>query len=83
MLPNDLTYQELVGTVSAYMEDMFRAAERASFEAHLAMCESCGTDLDQIQQTIAAVGTLRDDSLSTSDNARLLDLFRNWKQASF
>jgi anti-sigma factor RsiW len=81
MLDNDVTCQELIETVTAYLEGMLGAAERASFEAHLAMCEGCRTYLDQMRRTIAAVGTLREDSLSTSDRERLLALFRTWKQA--
>lgn len=59
MRPNDLTCQELVETVTAYLEGMLGAAERAIFEAHLAVCEGCRTYLDQIRRTIAAVRTLR------------------------
>ena len=81
MLDNDVTCQELIETVTAYLEGMLGAAERASFEAHLAMCEGCCTYLDQMRRIIAAVGTLREDSLSTSDRERLLALFRTWKQA--
>ena len=81
MLANDLTCQELVETVTAYLEGMLSAAERAIFEAHLAACEGCGTYLDQMRRTIAAVGMLGEDSLSLSDRERLLDLFCTWKQA--
>jgi anti-sigma factor RsiW len=81
MLDHDITCQELVETVTAYLEGMLDAAERASFEAHLAVCEGCRTYLEQMQRTITAVGTLSEDSLSLSDRERLLDLFRAWKQA--
>lgn len=81
MLANDVTCQELVETVTAYLEGMLGPAERASFEAHLAVCEGCRTYLEQMRRTITAVGTLREDSLSMSDRERLLDLFRTWKQA--
>jgi anti-sigma factor RsiW len=82
MLDNDVTCQELVETVTAYLEGMLGAAERAIFEAHLGVCEGCRTYLEQVRRTIAAVGTLSENSLSTSDRARLLDLFRTWKQAA-
>jgi anti-sigma factor RsiW len=81
MLANDVACQELVETVTAYLEGMLSAAERASFEAHLAACAGCRTYLDQMRRTIAAVGTLSEDSLSLSDRERLLGLFRTWKQA--
>jgi hypothetical protein len=35
-----------------------------------------------MRRTIVAVGRLNEDSFSASDRARLLDLFRNWKQAA-
>ena len=82
MLDNDVTCQELVETVTAYLEDMLPAAERAIFEAHLAVCEGCRTYLEQMRRTITAVGTLSEDSLSMSDRERLLDLFRAWKQTA-
>jgi anti-sigma factor RsiW len=65
MLPNHVTCQELVETVTAYLEGRLGAAECASFEAHLAVCEGCRTYLDQMRRTIAAVGTLSEDSLSS------------------
>jgi anti-sigma factor RsiW len=82
MLSDDLTCQELVEAVTAYLEDLLPAAERTIFEAHLAVCAGCRTYLAQMRRTIVATGTLSDDSLSTSDRTRLLDLFRNWKQAA-
>jgi anti-sigma factor RsiW len=82
MLANDVTCQELVETVTAYLEGMLGAAERGIFEAHLAVCEGCRTYLEQMRRTIVAVRTLSDDSLSLSDHERLLDLFRTWKQAA-
>jgi anti-sigma factor RsiW len=80
MLGNDLTCQELVETVTAYLEGMLGAADRAIFEAHLAACDGCHTYLEQIRRTIAAVGTLSEDTLSASDRDRLVNLFRAWKQ---
>jgi anti-sigma factor RsiW len=82
MLGNDLACQELVETVTAYLEGMLGAADRASFEAHLAVCEGCRTYLEQMRRTIAAVGTLSEDSLSASDRDRLVNLFRAWKQTA-
>ena len=82
MLDNDLTCQELVETVTAYLEGLLGAVERSIFEAHLAVCEGCHTYLEQMRRTITAVGTLSEESLSMSDREYLLDLFRTWKQAA-
>jgi predicted anti-sigma-YlaC factor YlaD len=82
MRPRDLTCQELVEIVTAYLEGTFPAIERASFEAHLAVCQGCRTYLDQMRRTIAVVGTLNEESLSANDRDRLLNLFRTWKQAT-
>ena len=82
MITNDLTCQELVETVTAYLEGVLPPAERAHFEAHLAVCDGCRTYLEQMRRTIAAVGTLSEDNLSASERDRLLNLFRTWKQAT-
>jgi anti-sigma factor RsiW len=82
MLSSDPSCQELVETVTAYLEGLLPAADRASFEAHLAVCAGCRTYLDQMRRTIAAVGALTEDALPTTERDRLLDLFRNWKRAA-
>jgi predicted anti-sigma-YlaC factor YlaD len=82
MRPSDMTCQELVEIVTAYLEGTLPAIEQASLEAHLAVCEGCRTYLDQMRQTIAVVGTLSEERLSANDRDRLLNLFRSWRQAT-
>ena len=81
MTTNELTCQELVELVTSYIEGVMSAAERARFEQHLADCDGCRTYLDQMRQTIRALGTLTEEEIVPDARHELLDLFRDWKQA--
>jgi anti-sigma factor RsiW len=78
-LARDLTCIELVELVTEYLEGGLSAAERERFEEHLGSCEGCATYLHQMRQTLAAVGSLREDDLSPAMQDMLLDAFRGWK----
>ena len=82
MLSDDLACQELVETVTAYLEGALPPAEQAIFEAHLDVCRGYRTYLEQMRRTIAAVGSLAEEALPSSEREHLLDLFRNWKDAA-
>ena len=56
-------------------------ADRAAFEAHLAICPGCVAYLDQMRHTIALTGRLTEDSLSPGVRDELLAAFRSWKRA--
>ena len=77
---NALTCAELVELVTDYLENKLTAAERDRFEAHLKVCPGCETYLDQIRQTIATTGKLREETLEPSTRDDLLSLFRDWKR---
>jgi hypothetical protein len=55
---------------------------RTRFEAHLAQCSPCGTYLEQMRQTIRALGRLPEESVQPEARDRLLDVFRDWKRRS-
>ncbi|HEX6700719.1 MAG TPA: zf-HC2 domain-containing protein [Gaiellaceae bacterium] len=78
-LARDLTCIELVELVTEYLEGGLSAAERERFEEHLGFCDWCVTYLDQMRQTLATVGTLREDDLSPALQNTLLEAFRGWK----
>jgi anti-sigma factor RsiW len=61
--PQELTCQELVELVTEYLEQTLPPAERTRFEAHLAGCRGCRTYVEQMRQTIQALGTLTEESL--------------------
>ena len=70
---------ELVETITAYIEDSMPAPDRQRFEAHLAECQGCARYLAQMRRTIALTGTLRDEDLDGPERYRLIEAFRAWK----
>jgi anti-sigma factor RsiW len=74
-----LSCRELVELVTDYLEGALPADERTRFEEHIAGCGGCKTYLEQIRQTIAAVGHLPEDSLSPEAERMLLEAFRGWR----
>ncbi len=78
---NELTCKELVELVTDYLENALSEAERARFEAHLAMCDGCDTYIQQMRETIALVGALREDTVPPDAQEKLLQVFRDWRGA--
>ena len=74
-----LSCQELVELVTAYLEDALPDEERARFEEHLAACGNCQLYLEQMRATIELVGQLSPDALSPQAERELLEAFRTWK----
>lgn len=81
MAPTEgMTCQELVELVTMYIEMMLSSEERRRFETHLIGCQGCMNYLNQMRDTIHAVGTLREDGIPPETRDRLLDAFRDWKR---
>ena len=80
--PGDLTCQEFVELVTDYLEQSLSPIDHARFEAHLDDCDDCPLFLFQIQQTVRALGRLRENSLTPEAQATLLAEFRDWKRAN-
>lgn len=78
--PGDLTCQEFVELVTDYLESALSPAERARFEGHFADCDDCPLYLEQMRQTIRAIGRLRADQIAPAARQRLLAEFRDWKR---
>jgi anti-sigma factor RsiW len=78
---NDLSCKELAELVTEYLENSLPLREKAQFEAHLALCPGCRTYLEQMRQTVHAVGHLAEESLDPTTRDKLLTLFRNWKHS--
>ena len=76
----DLPCQELVELVTDYLEDRLPGPERARFEAHLAICAGCRVYLEQMRQTIRALGRLSEANIDSEVKERLLIAFRTWKR---
>jgi len=78
---NDLICKELVELVTEYLENSLPLGEKAQFEAHLAVCPGCQTYLEQMRQTLHAVGHLTEEPLDPTTRDALLALFRNWQNS--
>ena len=76
----EMPCRELVELITDYLEDRLSTVDRARFEAHLAECEACRTYLEQLRQTIRALGRLPEESLSPEARDALLDAFRGWSR---
>jgi len=76
----ELTCQELVELVTAYLELRLPPPERARFEAHLGECPGCRVHLEQMGQTLRAAGTLRQEAVEPTARDALLAAFRDWKR---
>ena len=76
----DMTCKELVDVITEYFEGTLPAEDRARFERHLAGCDGCQAYLDQMRQTIGALGRLPPESLSHEAETKLLEAFRGWRE---
>ena len=74
--------KELVEVITEYLEGTMPAEDRARFERHLAECDGCHAYLDQMRETIAALGSLPPESISPEMERGLLDAFRDWREGA-
>jgi anti-sigma factor RsiW len=79
-IADQLSCQELVELVTAYLDDALPSVDRARFEEHIASCDGCTGYLEQIRVTIALTGRLAPEQLDPAAEAALLDAFRDWKR---
>ncbi|MDQ6670385.1 MAG: zf-HC2 domain-containing protein [Chloroflexota bacterium] len=81
-IDDDLPCQELVELVTDYLEGRLPPPEQLRFEAHLAGCRGCRTYLEQMRQTLRALGKLSEESIEAEAKERLLAAFRDWQRRS-
>ena len=81
MFPGEFTCKELVELVTDYFEGALPVEERIRLEEHLVMCSWCRTYLEQMRETIATAGTLREEDIEPEVRERLLDAFRGFRTA--
>ena len=74
-----LTCKELVELVTDYLEGAMSPCERTRFDEHLKSCPFCQIYLEQIRQTIRAVGHLPEQTLSAQARETLLTHFQRWR----
>jgi len=76
---DEITCPELVEVITDYIEGTMPEAERRLFEAHLDECLYCVNYLEQMRQTIAALGELSEESIAPDARDALLETFRGWR----
>jgi anti-sigma factor RsiW len=74
--PRDIACIELVEMLTDYLEGALPPDEVAAVEEHLRKCPPCRVYLAQMRATIAALGSVPVDTLSTEAQDTLLDAFR-------
>jgi anti-sigma factor RsiW len=77
-----MTCRELVELVTDYLEGSLSPAQHARFDAHLDRCAGCRAYLEQLRQTIAAVGRLEEHQIEPVPRDALLAAFRDWRSRS-
>lgn len=75
-----LACQELVELITDYLEGALSPFDHERFETHIAGCGDCTAYLEQVRQTVAVVGRLREEDIPGPALEPLLVAFRNWKQ---
>jgi anti-sigma factor RsiW len=79
MSVQELTCQELVELVTAYVEAALADGDLRMFEEHLEVCDGCRRYLAQMRTTIELTGRLAEDSLDPEARDTLLAAFRSWR----
>ena len=75
-----MSCKELVEVITDYLEGTLFGEDRGRFERHLAGCDGCQAYLDQMRQTIRALGHLPPELLSGEAERALLEAFRGWRE---
>jgi anti-sigma factor RsiW len=81
MRHQQLGCDELVELVTDYLEGALSDEERTRFEMHLVGCVGCTRYLEQMRDTIGAVGRLEAEAVEAEAMADLLVAFRGWRAA--
>ena len=77
---DEIVCRELVELVTPYLEDVLPPAERAAIDVHLAACDGCHTYVEQMRQTIQAVGHVPADPITSQTRDEVLAIFRAWQR---
>jgi anti-sigma factor RsiW len=73
---DDISCQDLVELVTAYLDGVLTVAMTQRFEAHIAGCLGCETYLDQIRRTVGALSQLSGDPLTGARRDALMAALR-------
>lgn len=73
----ELSCEQIVETITDYIEGRLDPELVARFEAHLAECPYCVTYVAQMRATIRTLGRIDPERLSERSRADLLSVFRD------
>lgn len=80
MTAEGLDCNEIVELVTDYLEGALDMHTVAAFEDHLRGCEGCRRFVEQIRQTIAAIGAVSEPRLSAQAEENLHTAFRTFRR---
>jgi len=75
-----LSCREIVELVTDYLEGDLDADTTTALEAHLDLCPGCARYVQQIRETVATLGDVSSDNLSTEAQAGLHEAFRDFRR---
>jgi anti-sigma factor RsiW len=75
---HEITCRELVELVTDYLEGCLPSEQRLRFEEHIAFCSPCVRYLDQMRETVALTGMLREEDLDPESRDMMLQVFREF-----
>jgi anti-sigma factor RsiW len=76
---DEMGCRELVRVISAYLDGTLPAEDRVRFDAHLEECPYCVNYLDQMRETIAALGELTPESIGPERRREIVEAFGEWR----
>jgi anti-sigma factor RsiW len=76
----EMSCREVVEVVSDYIDGSLPAEDRERLDAHLTECPCCVQYVQQMRETIVALGRVDAESLSPQAQERLLAAFRGWRE---
>lgn len=79
---DEVVCRELVEPVTPYLEDILPANERAAIDRHLAQCDGCDTYVEQMRQTIRAIGHIPHEPITSRTRDEVLAIFRAWRSGN-
>jgi anti-sigma factor RsiW len=73
---------DVVELVTDYLEGSLDPATARAVEAHLALCPGCLIYVEQMRQTIAALGRVPVETLSEQAQVDLVEAFRGYRHTT-
>ena len=77
--PSQVPCIEFVELVTAYLDGVLPARERAAFEHHLTLCDPCTGYLEQMRETRRITGALRVADVPEAGVDELMRAFRAYQ----